>query len=59
MFAGKTTTLIDQIQHQKSLGKNVIAVKSDIDNRYAQTENYKSYIVSHSGIKLVIIINIF
>lgn len=53
MFSGKTTELMKRIEVKERSGRNVLAVKSMIDNRFAKTEDYRSFIVSHSGGKKV------
>ena len=53
MFSGKTSELMKRIEVKERNGWNVLSVKSMIDNRFAKTENYKSFIVSHSGGKRV------
>lgn len=35
------------------VGRKVLAIKSAIDTRYAETRAFKSYIVCHSGGKAV------
>ncbi|GMH38181.1 hypothetical protein BSKO_06065 [Bryopsis sp. KO-2023] len=52
MFSGKTTALIDRIEVAEKGGRKVVAIKSSIDSRYAETEDYKSFIVCHSGGKV-------
>ena len=53
MFSGKTTELIKRVNRDRVAGLEVVAIKSQIDSRYAETENHKSFIVCHSGAKMV------
>ena len=53
MFSGKTSELMKRIEVVERSSWNVLSVKSIVDNRFAKTENNKSYIVSHSGAKRV------
>ncbi|KAJ8424469.1 hypothetical protein Cgig2_030677 [Carnegiea gigantea] len=46
MFAGKTTELLRRIKSEKSIGRNVVMIKSSKDTRYAVDS-----VVSHDGVK--------
>ena len=53
MFSGKTTELIKRVNRDRMAGLDVVAIKSRIDSRYAKTRKHKSFIVCHSGARLV------
>ena len=53
MFSGKTTELLLKVEVDEAAGSNVLTVKSEIDTRYAMTQEHRSYVVSHSGGKRV------
>lgn len=44
MFSGKSTYALSYIRRQKAIGKNVLVIKPDIDNRYSQD----SVLVTHN-----------
>jgi thymidine kinase len=48
MFSGKTSYALSYVRRQRAIGKRVVVIKPDIDNRYTQNE----LIVSHDQDKL-------
>lgn len=48
MFSGKTSYALSYVRRQRAIGKRVLVVKPDIDNRYTNEE----FVVSHNQDKL-------
>lgn len=44
---------MQKIEVDEVAGLTVLAVKSELDDRFAKTQDHRSYVVSHSGGKKV------